>query len=54
MMGDFPVWGTIYGVWNIDSLIFVFTFGIIIATIASIIPARSAARLQITKALKFN
>ena len=53
-MGDFPVWGTIYGTWNFNALVFVFVFGVLVAVAASIIPARTAARLQVTKALRFN
>lgn len=49
----FPVWGTIYGQWNIDIIILAFVFGVVIATIAAIIPARKAGKMKITEALKF-
>jgi ABC-type lipoprotein release transport system permease subunit len=49
----FPIWGTVYGVWNFKAMAFVFCFGVLIAAMASIIPARAAARLQVTKALRF-
>jgi putative ABC transport system permease protein len=48
-----PIWGTVYGVWNFEAMVFVFFFGVLIAAAASIIPARAAARLQVTKALRF-
>ncbi|MFH1760121.1 MAG: FtsX-like permease family protein [bacterium] len=48
-----PVWGTIYGQWNIEMIIFAFFFGIIVATIAGIIPARQASKMNVTKALRF-
>lgn len=52
--GQYPIWGTIHGVWNFDIFVFVFMFGIIIAVLASIIPARAAGRFQVTRALRFN
>jgi ABC-type lipoprotein release transport system permease subunit len=52
--GQYPVWGTIHGVWNFDIFAFVFIFAILVAALASIIPARAAARLQVTRALRFN
>lgn len=52
--GQYPIWGTIYGVWNYDIFAFVFIFGILVAALASIIPARAAARFQVTRALRFN
>lgn len=52
--GQFPIWGTIYGVWNFDIFAFLLIFGILIAALASIIPARAAARFQVTRALRYN
>ncbi len=49
----FPVWGVFYGVWNIPSIIFGFCFGLVIALISSVIPARKAAKLEVTAALRF-
>jgi ABC-type lipoprotein release transport system permease subunit len=49
-----PFWGTIYGTWNYGSLAFVFIFSVAAATLAAVIPARSAGRFQVTKALRFN
>ncbi len=49
----FPVWGTIYGEWNIPLIVGVFLFGMITAFLASIPPARKAAKMEVTKALRF-
>lgn len=48
-----PIWGTIYGVWNLKSFILCFCFGLITAIIASYFPARYASKLQPTECLKF-
>lgn len=53
-MGDIPLQGTIYGVWNFYALVFVLTFGVLVSTVASILPARVASKMQVTRALKFN
>ncbi len=47
-----PVWGTIYGEWNIYAFIFCFCFGILIAIFSSYFPARYASKLQITNCLR--
>lgn len=52
-MGGIPVWGTIYGTWNIGLMIFAFIFGILVSVLASIIPARKAAKMQINRILRF-
>jgi putative ABC transport system permease protein len=49
----FPVWGTISGEWNIPLIIGVFLFGMLTAFLASIPPARKAAGLEVTNALRF-
>lgn len=49
----FPVWGTIYGEWNIPLIIGVFFFGMLTAFLASIPPARKAAKMEVTHALRF-
>jgi len=49
----FPVWGTIYGEWNIPLIIGSFLFGITTAFLASIPPARKAATIEVTHALRF-
>lgn len=58
MAGDidvtgFPYWGTIYGQWNVEIIIAAFLFGIIVSTLAAIIPARKAAKMEITQVLRF-
>lgn len=53
MAGGLPFWGTMYGVWNPGTIIFALTFGIVIATVAAIIPARKAAKMTATDALRF-
>ncbi len=52
-VSGFPIWGTIYGQWNIGILVVGFLFGIIVATLAGVIPARKAAKMEITEALRF-
>jgi len=52
-ISGFPVWGTIYGVWNPVFIVGTSLFGVIVATVAGIIPARKAAKMAITKALHF-
>lgn len=49
----FPLWGTIYGEWNIPLIIGVFIFGMLVAFLASIPPARKAAKMEVTHALRF-
>lgn len=57
MMGDIdmglPVWGNLYGEWNPDQMVFAAVFGILVALLASRSPARKAARLEVTNALRF-
>ncbi len=48
-----PFWGTMYGVWNPGTIIFALVFGVLIATVAAIIPARKAAKMTATDALRF-
>lgn len=52
-VSGFPIWGTLYGQWNFDMIIAAFIFGIFVATVAAIIPARKAAKMKITEALRF-
>lgn len=52
-VSGFPIWGTIYGQWNIKMIIAGFIFGVIVATLAGVIPARKAAKMEITEALRF-
>ncbi len=48
-----PYWGTIYGEWNIPTFVMVFFFGLVISTVAGLIPARKAGTLEVTEALRF-
>lgn len=52
-MGDFPIWGTVYGQWNIGIWIVISLFTIITATIAGLIPARKAGSMEIIATLRF-
>jgi len=47
----FPLTGTIYAGWELSSFIFVFVYGIIVSIIASILPARWAARKDPVKSI---
>ena len=49
----FPVWGTIYGEWNIPLIIGSFLFGQITSILASIPPANTAAKMEVTRAIRF-
>ena len=48
-----PVWGTLYGEWNPSTMAAAVVFGVLVALLASRSPARKAARLQVTDALRF-
>ncbi len=52
-MGDFPIWGTIYGEWNFGVWLAVSLFAIIVATVAGYIPARKAGSMEIISTLRF-
>ncbi len=47
----FPLTGTIYAGWELSSFIFVFGYGIFVSIIASILPARWAARKDPVKSI---
>lgn len=47
----FPLTGTIYAGWELSSFIFVFAYGIFVSIIASILPARWAARKDPVKSI---
>jgi putative ABC transport system permease protein len=49
----FAFWGTLRGEWNPGSILFAVIFGMVIAMLAAFIPARSAARMTATSALRF-
>lgn len=48
-----PVWGVIYGEWNIYAFVFCFCFCILIAVISAYFPSRFASKLTVTDCLKF-
>ncbi|MBD3242583.1 MAG: FtsX-like permease family protein [Chitinivibrionales bacterium] len=48
-----PYWGTIYGEWNVATLVWMFVFGVVVSTVAGIIPARKAATMEVTQTLRF-
>ncbi|HOX92231.1 MAG TPA: FtsX-like permease family protein, partial [Spirochaetales bacterium] len=52
-MGGLPLNSTIYGVWNIPTIIAGFVFGVLVALFASGIPARMASRMEASRALRF-
>ncbi|MBD3390668.1 MAG: FtsX-like permease family protein [Chitinivibrionales bacterium] len=49
----FPVWGTIYGEWNVPLIAGSFVFGMVVSFLASIPPSRKAAQMPVTQALRF-
>jgi putative ABC transport system permease protein len=51
--GGFVFWGTLRGEWNPGSILFAVIFGMAIAMVAAFIPARSAAKMTATSALRF-
>lgn len=53
MASTLPFWGTIYGEWNIPAIVAMFVFGTLVATIAGLIPARKAGKMQVTEALRY-
>jgi putative ABC transport system permease protein len=53
VMGSLPLSGVIYGEWNPRAMIIGFFFGIVVSLIAALVPARKAAKLEPTSALRF-
>lgn len=51
---SYGISGNIYGEWNIAAIVLAFCLGIIVATLAGIIPAQTASKIQVTQALRFN
>jgi ABC-type lipoprotein release transport system permease subunit len=51
--GNIPVAGILHGEWDPVTMVLGFLFGIILAVVAARIPARRAARLEPTHALRF-
>jgi ABC-type lipoprotein release transport system permease subunit len=52
-MGSFPIWGTIYGTWNAGAYVFSFIFSFAVATLAGLLPARRASKMEVTQAMRF-
>ncbi len=52
-VGGLSFWGTLYGTWNPGMIVFAVLFGLVVATVAAIIPARKAAKMTATAALRF-
>jgi ABC-type lipoprotein release transport system permease subunit len=53
LMGSLPVGGVLHGEWNPVAMGIGFAFGITVSLVAARIPARKAARLEPTAALRF-
>jgi putative ABC transport system permease protein len=53
IMGTLPLGGVIYGEWNPRTMVIGFVFGLAVSLIAAGIPARRAAKLEPTAALRF-
>jgi putative ABC transport system permease protein len=52
-MGSLPLSGVIHGEWNPGTMITGFLFGVVVSLIAALVPARKAAKLEPTSALRF-
>ena len=50
---SYGISGNIYGEWNLPAMGIAFCLGILVATVAGIIPARKASKIQVTQALRF-
>lgn len=52
-VGNIPLAGTLYGEWHIGTFIFSIAFGILASWFSARIPAKKAASLEVTEALRF-
>ncbi|TFG80257.1 MAG: ABC transporter permease [Spirochaetales bacterium] len=48
-----PIWGTLYGEWNPSQFAVILVVGVLVALLSSRSPARRAARMEVTNALRF-
>jgi ABC-type lipoprotein release transport system permease subunit len=51
---SYGISGNVYGEWNPAVMAIAFFLGIAVATVAGIIPARRASKIEVTEALRFN
>lgn len=51
---SYGIAGNVYGEWNLPAMSAVFILGVAVATLAGVIPARRASKIQVTEALRFN
>lgn len=51
--GSIPVGGVLHGEWNPRTMVIGFIFGVVLSLLAARVPARRAARLEPTNALRF-
>jgi putative ABC transport system permease protein len=48
-----PIWGTLRGEWNPSQFVVIIVVGVVVALLSSLSPARRAARMEVTNALRF-
>ena len=48
-----PIWGNLYGEWNPQQMAVAAVVGVAVALLASRAPAKRAARMEVTNALRF-
>jgi putative ABC transport system permease protein len=51
---SYGIAGTVHGQWNVSGMVVVFILGVAVATLAGIIPAHRASKIQVTDALRFS
>lgn len=52
-MGGIPIMDRLYGEWNFGNMVFGFLFGMFVSFLSARIPAKRAAKMQVTDALRF-